>query len=102
VYPRWAQFIGAVIILITVLPIPIVLIGRLILYQSAREEAVGFFKSLRSDAEDLFRYISHLRSVAILLKDPRSPLYLFLHYAIYIPLIHVYSAIPFGVQIGGI
>ena len=67
VYPGWAQFIGAVIILMAVLPIPIVLIVRLILYQSARDEAVGFFKSLRTDAEDVFRYISHLRSVVLLL-----------------------------------
>ena len=66
-YPGWALFIGAVIILMAVLPIPIVLIGRLILYQSARDEAIGFFKSLKSDAENLFGFISHLRSVVLLL-----------------------------------
>ena len=67
VYPGWAQFIGAMIILIAVLPIPIVLIVRLILYQSARDEAISFFKSIKTDAENLFRYISHLRLVVLLL-----------------------------------
>ena len=62
-YPNWAQFIGAVIILIAILPIPVILIGRLILYQSARDEALSFFKALRSDAEHFYRYIITLRSV---------------------------------------
>ena len=64
-YPGWALFIGAVIILMAVLPIPIVLIGRLVLYQSARDEAIGFFKSIRSDADHLYRVISNGRLVTV-------------------------------------
>lgn len=63
VYPRWAQFVGAVIILMAVLPIPVILITRLILYESAREEAVNFFKRIKSDAENLVRIIVTWRSV---------------------------------------
>ena len=77
VYPGWAQFIGAVIILIAILPIPIILIGRLILYQSARDEAISFFKSLRSDTEDLFRYFSSLRSGVVNILKESSPIDLF-------------------------
>ena len=65
VYPGWALFIGAVIILMAVLPIPIILIGRLILYQSARDEAVAFFKRLKSDAERIARAVVSRRSVAV-------------------------------------
>ena len=61
VYPSWAQFIGAVIILMAVLPTPVILIGRLILYQSARDEAVGVFKMLKTDAQRTYRYIANLR-----------------------------------------
>ena len=42
-YPSWAQFIGAVIVLLSILPIPVFLIGRLIFLESAREEAREFF-----------------------------------------------------------
>ena len=66
-YPGWALFIGAVIILMAVLPIPIVLIGRLILYQSARDEAIDFFKSLKMDAVHLYRTIASHRLVTALL-----------------------------------
>ena len=65
VYPGWAQFIGAVIILTAVLPMPIVLIVRLILYKTAREEAVDFLKKLRADAERTYRLFINCRSVAI-------------------------------------
>lgn len=41
-YPEWAQFIGAVIVLSSVLMIPIVLIVRLIRYESARKEGRDF------------------------------------------------------------
>ena len=68
-YPGWAVFIGAVIILMAILPIPIILIGRLILYQSARDEALGFFKTLRSDAEHLYRVITSCRLVAVMSCD---------------------------------
>ena len=71
-YPGWALFIGAVIILMALLPIPIVLIGRLILYQSARDEAVNFFKSLRSDAEHLYGVITSCRLVAFTINYPLS------------------------------
>ena len=64
-YPGWSLFIGAVIILMAVLPIPIILIVRLILYQSARDEAISFFKTLRADAEHLFRVITKCRSVPL-------------------------------------
>ena len=63
VYPSWAQFIGAVIVLIAVLPIPIILVARLILYQSAREEAVKFFKNTKSDAEQTLRTIVNWRYI---------------------------------------
>ena len=62
-YPRWAQFVGAVIILMAVLPIPVILIVRLVVYESAREEAVNFFKTIKSDAENLVRIIVTWRSV---------------------------------------
>ena len=65
VYPGWAQFIGAVIILTAVLPMPITLIVRLILYKTAREEAVDFLKKLRTDAERTYRLFINCRSVAI-------------------------------------
>ena len=65
VYPNWALFIGAVIILAALLPMPIVLIARLILYQSAREEAASFFKKLHSDAQRTFRIIVSRRFVAL-------------------------------------
>ena len=44
-FPSWAQFIGAVIILSSVLPIPVFLIGRLIFLESAREEAREFLRA---------------------------------------------------------
>ena len=56
-YPRWAQFVGAVIILMAVLPIPVILIVRLILYESAREEALDFFRTLKNDAENIVRVV---------------------------------------------
>ena len=69
VYPSWALFIGAVIILMAILPIPIILITRLILYQSAREEAVNFFKTLREDAHRTLRIILTCRCVATASSD---------------------------------
>ena len=64
-YPGWSLFIGAVIILMAVLPIPIVLIVRLILYQSARDEAVTFLKTLRADSEHLYRGITNCRFISL-------------------------------------
>lgn len=42
VYPSWALFLGALIVLTSISTIPTVLIVRLIAYQEAREEAVEF------------------------------------------------------------
>ena len=60
-YPGWALFIGAVIILMAALPTPVILITRLILYQSARDEALAFFRSLRLDAVHLYRTLASCR-----------------------------------------
>ncbi len=42
VYPEWGLFIGALIILSSVLVIPFFLVVRLVAYQSAREEGMEF------------------------------------------------------------
>ena len=41
-YPSWALFLGAMIVLTSISTVPAVLIVRLIAYQEAREEAVEF------------------------------------------------------------
>lgn len=43
-YPSWALFIGAVIVLSSQLVIPVVLIGRLILFEEARQQARDFLQ----------------------------------------------------------
>ena len=53
-YPSWAQFIGAVIVLSSVLPIPVFMIGRLIFLESAREEAREFLRAKITQFESAF------------------------------------------------
>ena len=57
----WAQFIGAVIVLSSVLSIPTVLIVRLIAFQEARLQALDFFKEKKEQA---IRFYTLVRSVS--------------------------------------
>ena len=54
-YPEWAQFVGSVIILSSVLFIPIILIVKLIAHQEARDEGLEFFRRQKQDALDFFQ-----------------------------------------------
>lgn len=60
-YPEWAQFIGAVVVLSSVVMIPLFLIVRLIGYQEARDEAMEFItrqmQSVRNFTRDVKRFI---------------------------------------------
>lgn len=47
-YPDWAQFIGAVIVLTSILSIPTVLIIRLIMYHKARKQLKQFIALTRT------------------------------------------------------
>ena len=60
-YPNWAQFIGAVIVLSSVLSIPTVLIVRLIAFHEARQQALDFFKEKK---EQVIRFYQLIRSVS--------------------------------------
>lgn len=60
-YPNWAQFIGAVIVLSSVLSIPTVLIVRLIAFHDARQQALDFFKEKK---EQIIRFYELIRSVS--------------------------------------
>lgn len=53
-YPSWAQFIGTVFVLTSVLAIPVVLIFRLIFFESAREEALDFLRMKVSQFKDAY------------------------------------------------
>ena len=44
IYPSWALFVGAMIVLSSQLLIPIVLIGRLIMFEEARQQARDFLQ----------------------------------------------------------
>ena len=52
-YPEWAQFVGALIVLLSVTMIPLLLIVRLIGYQHARDEAKEFIILQIQSAKDL-------------------------------------------------
>ena len=56
-YPDWAKFIGAVIILSSILAIPIFLIIRLVSAQEAREEAVGFITAFVRSVTNVGYYV---------------------------------------------
>lgn len=60
-YPEWAQFIGAVVVLSSVIMIPLFLIVRLIAYQEARDEGMAFIthqiESFRDFTQRVKRYI---------------------------------------------
>ena len=72
-YPTWAQFIGCVIVLSSVLCMPIFLIVRLIFFESGRQEARVFFRKQINDGEKLLsnvkllpgRTISFFRSLKL-------------------------------------
>lgn len=53
-YPSWALFIGAVIVLSSQLVIPVVLIGRLILFEEARQQARDFLQAKVSQFENFY------------------------------------------------
>ena len=53
-YPSWAQSVGAVIVLSSVLPIPVFLTARLIFLESAREEAREFLRAKVSQFENAY------------------------------------------------
>lgn len=55
-YPSWALFIGAVLVLSSVLCIPGVLIVRLVVLQEARDQAMAFY------AESINRLTTFLNS----------------------------------------
>lgn len=52
-YPHWAQFVGAFIVLLSVTAIPSFLIARLILRQSARDEAMEFITRQVQESKDV-------------------------------------------------
>ncbi|CAI8010278.1 Sodium- and chloride-dependent glycine transporter 2 [Geodia barretti] len=72
-YPSWAQFVGCVIVLTSVLCMPVYLIARLILFESGREEALVFIRQQVKDGEELLaslkrlphRTLSFLRSLRL-------------------------------------
>ena len=59
-YPSWAQFIGCVIVLTSVLCMPVYLIIRLICFESGRQEALKFIREQVSDGERLFAWLKEL------------------------------------------
>ena len=64
VYPLWAIFGGAIIILSSVLMIPTVLIVRVIAYQSARDEGKEFLSRVYHSGKDaVFLTWIHIRLV---------------------------------------
>ena len=60
-YPSWAQFVGAVVVLSSVLSIPTVLIVRLIAFPEAREQALTFFREKREQAANCWERIHNLK-----------------------------------------
>ncbi len=70
-YPDWANFVGAVIVLSSILWIPGFLIGRLILLDSARQQAKDFlrekltqFEGAYAQSRDFVKSVPHhIRSV---------------------------------------
>ena len=52
-YPGWARFVGALIIMLSTAMIPIVLITRLVAYQSARDEGKEFIFRVFQSAQGL-------------------------------------------------
>ena len=59
-YPSWAQFIGCVIVLTSVLCMPVYLVARLILFESGREEALVFVRQQVKDGEQLLAFFKRL------------------------------------------
>ena len=59
-YPSWAQFIGCLIILSSVLCMPVFLIVRLIFFESGRQEALLFIRTQVRDGERLLVRIKQL------------------------------------------
>ena len=64
-YPSWAQFIGTLIILSSQLIVPIVLIGRLICFDSAREEALEFLRTKCTQFEQAYHDAKHFLQYVI-------------------------------------
>ena len=60
VYPEWGLFIGAMIILSSVLVIPIFLIVRLIAYQSARDEGMEFILRVVEQCKEAIQFVKEL------------------------------------------
>ena len=61
-YPSWAQFIGSVIVLTSVLAMPIYLIVRLIFFESGRQEALRFLREKVTEGEELIGKVKKLPS----------------------------------------
>lgn len=59
-YPKWGIFMGVMIVLSSVLMIPLVLIVRLIIYTSARDEAKDFFVRVYQSGKDAVNQIKRL------------------------------------------
>ena len=72
-YPSWAQFIGCVIVLTSVLSMPIYLTVRLICFESSRQEALLFIHEQLRDGRKLLvlvkqvpgRTLSFVRSLRL-------------------------------------
>ena len=59
-YPEWAQFIGALVVLSSVMMIPLFLIVRLIGYQQARDEGMEFITRQKESFRDFTKSIKRL------------------------------------------
>lgn len=72
-YPEWATFVGAMIILLSVVMIPMVIIVRLIAYQAARDEAMEFVMRVYQSGKDVVdlikRYIATWFELTYMLGD---------------------------------
>ena len=59
-YPSWAQFIGSVVVLTSILSMPIFLILRLIFFESGRKEALQFLRKVVTEGEELVQKVKAL------------------------------------------
>lgn len=64
-YPSWAQFIGSLIVLTSVLAMPTYLIIRLIFFESGRQEALRFLREKITEGEKFIGEVKKLPSKTV-------------------------------------
>lgn len=78
-YPEWAQFIGALVVLSSVIMIPLFLIVRLIGYQQARDEGMEFITRHVQSFRDFTGRVKRYIKFRWIVQEARQIMYL-VHY----------------------